>query len=299
MVERIVNTFNKVLPRHLDTGVFVLGPDFGDAVRAQLTEICERHGMTSEFAVQATALGTGHAVLAAGDALSGEGIVVFADTLFEMEPGVKLDEADVVAWVKHVEDPSRFGVAVREGGRVVALVEKPQELISTEALIGIYYVRDLAALREANQYLMDNEITGHGEYQLTDAMDRLLQAGRVFATATVTEWLDCGTIPALLDTTKIILSKEGNGHPEGAVEGSVIIDPVYFGAGARVTNSVVGPNVSLEAGAEVSGSVVRDSILFSGARVEGSILKDSLIGRDAVVALGPQKLNIGDHSYMG
>ena len=45
MVERIVDTFNRVLPKKLDEGVFVLGPDFGQEVRDQLTEICERYGM--------------------------------------------------------------------------------------------------------------------------------------------------------------------------------------------------------------------------------------------------------------
>lgn len=300
MVERIVDTFNSVLPRNLDSGVFVLGPDFGADVREQLSGICERHGMDAHFAVQERAEGTAHAVYCAGDHLEGEGIIVFADTLFDMEPGIDLGDADVVAWVKEVDDPSRFGVAVREGERITAFVEKPQVLISREALIGIYYVKDLAVVRDAITHLIENDIRGHGrEFQLTDAFDHLLKQGSKFTTATVTEWLDCGTIPALVDTTKHILSKESDSLREGEVRNSIIIEPVYIGPGAEVVDSVVGPNVSIEANARIERSVVKESIVFGDARVLDAVLADSLVGHHAEVTERPLSINVGDHSTIG
>jgi glucose-1-phosphate thymidylyltransferase len=296
MVERIVDTFNKVLPRNLDEGVFVLGPDFGAGVRDELTAICERHGMKAHFAVQEVAEGTAHAVYCAKDWLDGEGIIVFADTLFDMEPGVNLDEADVVAWVKEVEDPSRFGVAVRDGANITAFVEKPKELISREALIGIYYVKDLAGIRDVIAGIIRDDLRGHGrEFQLTDAFDRMLKAGLTIRTASVTEWLDCGTIPALMDTTRHILSKEDAIH-DGSVMDSVIIDPVYIGKGAQISSSIIGPNVSVEAGARIDRSVLKDSIIFSDATVSGAVLSDSLIGQNAIVSLDGKSMNVGDHS---
>lgn len=303
MIARLVDTFARVLPGTLDEGVFVLGPDFGQKVRDDLTEICDSRGMTASFAVQGQALGTAHAVYAAHEHLSGEGIVVFADTLFDMVPIDTLPEADVIAWVKHVEDPSRFGVAVREGEQIVAFVEKPQELISNEALIGIYYVRDLTALDAAIKHLIDNDITGVGrEYQLTDAMDFMLKDGKVFRTATVTEWLDCGTIPALLDTTRIILGKEFANTPDvssARVEDATLIPPVYVGPGATITESVVGPHVSVEAGATIRRSVLSDSIVFGEAVVSDVVLHASLVGRNAEVSPAPKEINVGDHSTVG
>ncbi len=297
MVERIVDTFNRVLPTHLDEGVFVLGPDFGQDVYDALTAICERHGMRASFAVQESAEGTAHAVYAARDHLRGDGIVVFADTVFDMEPGVDLAGADVVAWVKHVDDPRRFGVAVREGDKVVALVEKPSEPISNEALIGIYYVRDLEQLREAIESIIKDNLRGKGgEFQLTDAFDRMLKANAVFKTATVTEWLDCGTIEALQETTRLILEKERDGSHAGEVENSIVIEPVYIGPGARVVESVIGPYTSVEADATITGSIVRRSIVFGHAEVEGAILDEALVGRHAVVRPTPSRLNVGDHS---
>jgi glucose-1-phosphate thymidylyltransferase len=297
IVARIVDTFARVLPEAPDTGVFVLGPDFGQDIRDQLTALCAERGMEAAFAVQETAEGTAHAVKMAGDHLAGEGIVVFADTLFAIDEAVDLGGADVVVWVKHVDDPSRFGVAVREGDRVTRLVEKPEEPISNEAIIGIYYVKDLASLADEIDHLIAHDVRGKGgEFQLTDAFDRMLQAGQRFETASVEAWMDCGTIPALLETTGRILEREAGDLRHGTVEDSVIREPVYVGPGATVTGSVVGPHVSVEAGATVAGAVVKESIVFQDAHVEDAVLSGSVVGRSASVTGIVGTVNVGDHS---
>jgi glucose-1-phosphate thymidylyltransferase len=71
----------------------------------------------------------------------------------------------------------------------------------------------------------------------------------------------------------------------------VSIDP-----SAKIERSVVGPYVSVAAGATISDSVVRDSILSSGAVVEMSLLSNSLIGEGALVRGHFQRLNVGDSS---
>ena len=299
MVERIVDTFTRVLPRKPTAGVFVLGPDFGEEVRTQLRAICSERGMEAHFRVQEKPLGTAHAVFAAEDLMEGEGIVVFADTLFDMETTVSLEDADVVAWVKFVEDPSRFGVAVREGERITAFVEKPQELISNEALIGIYYIKELNNLRKEIAWMIEHDKKGPtGEYYLTDAFDQMLKADLLFKTASVSEWLDCGTISALMETTKIILAKEVDDLRHGEIHNSLIQNPVYIGPGAKVSNAVVGPYVSIEEGAEINGSIIRDSIIFANAHVENAILSDSLIGQHARVKESARHINVGDHAIL-
>ncbi len=300
MVERIVQTFTDVLPRPIDEAVFILGPDFGEGVRDQLRAICDGFGIGAHFAVQEQALGTAHAVHSAREHLSGEGIVVFADTLFYMDKGLSLEGADAIAWVKHVEDPSRFGVAVREGERIVSFVEKPATPISNEALIGIYYFKSLEAFGQQIQRVIDEDIRGHGrEFQLTDALDLMLKDGKVFKTAGVTDWLDCGTIEALVDTTRTILDREQGERGAGTVENSVVIEPSYIGEGATVRASVIGPHASIEAGATVEGSVVRDTIVFAHGHVLGSTLRDSLVGQYARVQGVAQPVNVGDHSTVG
>ncbi len=298
IVERIVDTFARVLPQVPDEGVFVLGPDFGQDIRDQLTAICEERGMDAHFPVQREALGTAHAVGCAEEHLEGDGVVVFADTLFHREDEITIEEdADVVAFVREVDDPRRFGIAVRDGEQVTKLIEKPDDPVSNEALIGIYYVNELADLKTEIDYLIENDMMGAGgEYQLTDAFDRLLQKGDVFTTASVDAWMDCGTIPALLETTGRILDRESDDLRQGTVTDSVIHEPVYVGPDATIENAVVGPHVSVEAGATVENTVVRDSIVFAEATVENAVLTDSVVGRHAVVEQEIQRVNVGDHS---
>ncbi|MEF8797723.1 MAG: sugar phosphate nucleotidyltransferase [Salinivenus sp.] len=300
IVERIVDTFAEVLPQVPDEGIFVLGPDFGQDIRDQLTALCEKRGMDAHFPVQREALGTAHAVGAADEHLEGDGVVVFADTIFLREDDIEVDpDADVVAFVREVDDPRRFGIAVRDGEQVTELVEKPDDPVTNEALIGIYYVRELTDLKAQIDRLIENDLRGAGgEFQLTDALNNYLQEGARFTTASVDAWMDCGTMPALLETTGRILDHESDDLRQGTVTDSVIHDPVYVGPDATIENAVVGPYVSVEEGATVENTVVRDSIVFREATVENAVLADTVVGRHAAVRQQVQSLNVGDHSQM-
>ena len=287
------------LPRPVTDSVFVLGPGLNREVYQTLEAICARYDITPHFVVQEQALGTAHAVAVTGDHLSGQGIVVYADTVFEMEPMDNLEDSDVVTWVKEVDDPSRFGVAVREGNRVIAFVEKPKELISREALIGIYYVRDLAQLRAAIQVLFDQKIVGKGgEYYLTDAFDLMLKDGLIFKMAQVRAWLDCGTLEAFMNTTRFLLAHEPQDIRRATSRGSVVIEPVHIAEGAAITQSVIGPYVSVESGARIEHAVISNSIIFEHAHVRNVVLDGSMIGAHSVIDPGASVLNIGDFGHV-
>lgn len=300
IVERIVETFGRTLDRPIDEIVYILGPDFGQPIRDTLSQMSERQNAKATFKVQDVALGTAHAVLCAEETLEGEVIIVFADTLFDTANKVVLDDADSVIWLKEVEDPSRFGVAVHEGETITDFVEKPSEPISNQAIIGVYYFKEATQLRTEIEYLMDHNITGHGdEYQLTDALDRMLKKDLVFKKATVDEWLDCGTLPAWLDTSSVILTKEHSGDSDTSLyPGTTILPPVFIGEGVTIEHSTVGPNVSLEAGATIKGCTLRDSIVQQNATIEHGSLTQSSIGQHAHVKHFEGELHVGDHSII-
>ncbi len=299
MVERIVEGFANTLPRPITDCVFVLGPSFARDAEPLLQDICHRQDVHPHFVVQHEPLGTGHAVAVAAEHLRGEGIVVYADTVFDMGQPANLDDCDVMVWVKHVADPSRFGVAVREGENVVAFVEKPQDLISTEALIGIYYVKELAMLYHSIQHLFERGIRGKGgEYYLTDAFDLMLREGGIFKTTSVRHWLDCGTLEAFMDTVRHLLRAEADALPANAGKNIIIIPPVFIGAGATLEDAVVGPYACIEKNAQVIRAVIRDSVLFEGATVRDVVLQDAFVGAHASVSPRPRSVNVGDYSVV-
>lgn len=297
IVERIVETFARTLDRPITEIVYILGPDFGKDIKNTLQEMSARHDAKATFRVQEQALGTAHAVSCASEDLNGEVIIVFADTLFDSKEKVSVEEADSVIWLKEVEDPSRFGVAVYNDGKITDFVEKPTEPISNLAIIGVYYFKRGEELMTEIQYLLDNNVQGHsGEYQLTDALDRLLKSDKVFKKATVDEWLDCGTLPAWSETTTEILKKEN--HPYPGFDNTTIHEPVYIGEGVTISDSVIGPNVSIEKGAEISNSQIKNTIILENASITGSTLTGSTIGKFTEVDGVKGEIHMGDHSVI-
>ena len=299
MVERIIEKFTATLPRTISDSIFILGPGFDRTAYDILDSVCARHSIQPHYVIQEEAHGTAHAVMCAQNYLDGEGVVVYADTVFDMDPIDRLHGSDVVAWVKKVDDPSRFGVAVREQDRITAFVEKPQELISNEALIGIYYIRNLGQLKSAIEFLFEHQLSGPtGEYYLTDAFDHMLKQGLIFTTTTVNVWLDCGTLDALMDTTRYLLDQELQSETRPDHSTCILREPVFIAHDAVVTNSVIGPYVSIESGAKITNSIVEQSIVFESAVIENSILHDSMIGAQSHTKGTPQTLNIGDFSHL-
>ena len=296
-IVRILDAFAGALGRPVDEAVFVLGPDAGSAVRDALLAACDGHGLGASFAVQPEPLGTAHAVACAGDALEGEVLTCWADTLFTPAASAPLADADLVAWTVEVEDPRRFGVVVRDGqGRIVRLVEKPETAEHRETLIGAYYVRDGAALRAVVDGMLAAGATGAGgEYQLTDAYDRMVQDGARMATAPAERWLDTGTLTSYRATVRALLDAGEHG-PSGGGTDAVVVAPSFVHPDALVRRSVVGPYASVEAGATVEDAVVRDSVVMAGATVRQSVVAESLVGAGARLVGAVGAVVVGDDS---
>ena len=84
--------------------------------------------------------------------------------------------------------------------------------------------------------------------------------------------------------------------PTPPVENALLIKPVYVAPSVQVSSSVIGPNVSIEEGAVIENSVIKNSIIGRDARVENAIVHTSIIGQKATVQ-GPMLVtNIADSS---
>ena len=250
-----------------------------------------------ETVVQENQLGLGHAVSLAEQAVHDtEIIVIYGDTIIDGDVSGIIDKTvDGVIAVKEVEDPRRFGVVNIKNGIISRFVEKPSLPESNLAIIGFNYFKNSNVLFECLNEIIENKQKTRGEYQITDAFQLMVERGLKMKPYTIEGWFDAGTPQTLLDTNRYMLKREGNCE---RLPGSIIIPPVFIPENARISNSIIGPNVSVGNSAVIEKSVISDSIIGDEAKVVNACLSNSLIGDNAEVLERPRKLAISDHSIL-
>ena len=204
-------------------------------------------------------------------------LIILGDTLFEADLSILHNVDENILYTFKVEDPRRFGVAVTDGsGRITRLVEKPQEFVSDEAIVGIYYIKDTKVLKQSLKYLMDNNIRTKNEFQLTDALQMMLEKGCHFRTAPVQKWLDCGLAETLLETNAHVLARNDNSSSVN-LQGVKVIAPCYIGKGAKISNSTIGPNVSVGDGCVIENSTISNAVLWDAVKVSGQTIDNVIL----------------------
>lgn len=246
------------------------------------------------FVEQPEMLGQSDAIYRTKEHVEGDALMLFPDALFEADfSGLRDRDVDGVAFTKHVEDPSAYGVALLEEGYVTKLIEKPSEPVSNEALIGIYYFRDTDSLFSAIEEQMNREIMTKGEYFIADAIQIMIDRGAKFEIEQIDIWQDCGNVEALLDTNRYLLSNE---PPSPAQRpGSLIVPPSFVHRDAKLEDAVVGPYASIGAGTVVRNSVVRDSIIEEDSEIVDAILQRSVVGSQVTIQGSARSINVGDN----
>ena len=300
IVERLVEDITRVCGQKVDEIAFVIG-DFGKEVESELVNIAEGLGAKGSIYHQHEALGTAHAILCAKESLYGPVVVAFADTLFRAD--FKLDSSkDSIIWVQQVKDPSAYGVVKMDDNSVIThFIEKPTEFVSDLAIIGIYFFKDGSNLRNELQFLIDNNITDKGEYQITAALENMKLKGLKFYPGKVDEWLDCGNPKAAIHANKRVLDFSENKHERSGLklDNATIIEPCYIGANVQLSNCTVGPYVSLGDGTVVSDSLLINTIVQNNTTLKNADLEDSMIGNNVTYKGGSKQVSIGDYSTIG
>ena len=307
IVERLVEDIVRMLPESVDKIAFVTGR-FGEESENALLEVAKRLGAEGRICYQDEPLGTAHAILCGEELLEGPVVVAFADTLFRADFTISA-EADGVLFTQKIEDPRAFGVVVTdESGNITDYVEKPQEFVSDQAMIGIYSFKDGARLKKELQYLIDNNVLLAGEYQLPDALRNMTKNGLKFIPGEVSEWMDCGNKKVTVETNRRVLNileEEGRLHegdgvdPSANIIDSTIVPPCYIGPGVTIVRSVVGPHVSLGANTAVTNSTLRDCLIQGDTTIDNSVMDGAMVGGKASVVGTPLDVSIGDFSSIG
>lgn len=282
---------DKLLEEKISKATFVIG-----YLGEKIVEYVRKHypELKADFVEQKEMLGLGHAIFLTTPTFDDEEIfIILGDTVFDVNLAEVFKNKTTSLGVKEVDNPGRFGVAVCDKGKIIKLIEKPEDPVSKLALVGLYYVNNSKVLQQCLEELLKSNIRTQNEFQLTDAFQLMIDKGETITTFPVEGWYDCGKPETLLSTNKFLLSKSGTNRIQ---EGIVINDPVYISEKATIKNSVIGPYTTIASNCVVSNSIIVNSIISPGAVVDKAMLESSIIGSDAVIKGNYKKLNTGDSS---
>lgn len=165
----------------------------------------ERFGCAFTYFVQEEPSGIAHALSLTRHFTAGERFVtLLGDNIFFSPLRPEID-----AWLasglggrvllKQVEDPHRFGVARLDGGKLVEVVEKPDNPPSDYAVTGIYFYDRLAF--EAIDALTPS---ARGEYEIADVNNAYIRAGQLGYGVLDGEWSDAGTHASLARAQRMV-----------------------------------------------------------------------------------------------
>lgn len=271
----------------------------GDAIRDYVTRV---YNFNFKFVTQEELKGLGHAIWMTGDLYRNQKdplLIILGDTIFDAD--FKTIIGSDVNWigVKEVDDPHRFGIVELDDGKISAMVEKPENPATNLAIVGIYYFTDGSLLYACLDEIVNQGKTTKGEYQLTDALQLMLERGSAMKPFVIDGWYDCGKPETLLATNRALLAKRlssGEAIVAHQFIGSLIKPPVSIGQGVTIENSIVGPYATVADGVTIRNSIIRNSILSNDSQVENMLLDGSIIADNAKAAGQSYTLNVGDAS---
>lgn len=268
------------------------------------------NGIRLRYVEQKEQLGTGHAALQCAEYVDEPVLVMNGDDLYAPADLRRMAEQEQAALVKEVEDPRLYGIyEVTDGNRAVCLVEKPDDVFSNIANIGVYTFQP-----NVFEVLRKVEPSKRGEIEITSAVQMLAETSDFRVVTVEGYWLPIGYPWHLLEANEYFLHHhfepvvQGKVSPLAEVNGAVhvgegsevragvVIDgPVYIGKNCKVgPNCWLRPGATLCDGAHVGHAVeIKNSILFDGAATPHlSYVGDSIIGADSNFGAGTITANL-------
>jgi glucose-1-phosphate thymidylyltransferase len=306
-----------------DIGI-IISPETGQEIKDTVGD-GSHWGINIEYITQDVPGGLAHAIKTARDFLSDSAFVMYlGDNLI----GTGIDKflsdfndnsPEALILLKEVDNPKQFGVAdISEEGKVLKLVEKPDDPPSNLALVGIYIFS--SRIHEAIEKIRPSK---RGELEITDAIQKLIEMGcSVESFVLDMWWLDTGKKDDLLTANAIVLDDWLEENIEGQVDeasnvlgrvsigkGSIVKDsrirgPVVIGENALIENAFIGPYTSIGDNTKVSRSSVEHSVIMNGSELKDiERLEESLIGRNVRIFRNNTshkalRLMIGDDSVV-
>ncbi|HEY3251854.1 MAG TPA: sugar phosphate nucleotidyltransferase [Ignavibacteria bacterium] len=269
----------------IDTIILVIGYLGGQIIEA-VNKQYGNNKVKFEYVEQKEMLGLGHAVYhGKGLVIDEELLIVLGDTIFEFDLDSVLSSEYSAIGYKDVEDIRRFGIVESENGFITRMIEKPSPEMtkSKSAMAGIYFVKNGEKLFKAIKYLMDNNIRTKNEFQLTDALQKLVNDGEKMVPFEIQNWFDCGKPETLISTNAYLLKRDFSEHTLNNIPSSKIFSPVFIGKNCNIEDSVIGPGVTITDNAVIKNSKILNSLIYEGVHVIDAELDDAIVGPGEII----------------
>ncbi|MGA2667463.1 MAG: sugar phosphate nucleotidyltransferase [Ignavibacteria bacterium] len=284
--------------KEIDTIIIIVG-HLGDKVQDFINDrYASNKNVKFKFVEQKEMNGLGHAVYQAKEFLKNEPVVIIlGDTIFEFKMDDFFHLENSAIGVKDVDDPQRFGVIETRNGFISKMVEKPsgpEVTPSKKAIAGLYLIKNSDRLFRSLEYIMEHNIRTQNEFQLTDALQNMIENGEKMIPFEIQNWFDCGKPETLLSTNEYLLKKNFSKQKYPEYSTALIIPPVFIGENCDIKNSIIGPYSTIGNNTSIKDTVVEHSIVGDNSQIENTILHHSIIGSEAIVKGSYRQMYIGD-----
>jgi glucose-1-phosphate thymidylyltransferase len=244
-------------------------------LKGQVADHMKKYNGNFSFVEQTERLGLGHAVLQGLQDTDDPVLVQLGDSIFNIDYSDLCSSQTNQLVVEEVYDPSRFGIVEVLGDRIVDFYEKDPDPPGNLAIAGLYFFTNESQLKDALEYLIDNNIKTKNEYQLTDALKVMVERGSVFNSYSSNNYIDVGIPADFLKANKTLLKPH---HDD--INGVNISDPVYIGENCNIKNSSIGPYVTIMNNCSVINCQIVDSIVLDGARLKDLSINHQIVAGD-------------------
>lgn len=328
LVAHIIKAASELAPDAIITVVGHQAEAVEQAVRAESARLIERGGTARpqlEFAVQADQRGTGHAVMAARQKLSGLSgpLIVLAGDVPMIEgktlarlADTHLSEQNAVTMLTvRLEDATGYGRIIRdsEGGFVRCVEQKdasPEELQEREVSVSIYCF-DIDALLDALDHLTTDN--AQGEYYLTDVPRIISERGKRVGLVPHHDPEEVSGVNTRIELAALERKLRERKLGELMLSGVTIIDPAttYIQPDVEIgQDTVIHPQVIIEGASRIgAGCTINSWTRLKNVEVgddvtirNSTVIEDSVIGKGATI--GPfarlrMKTEVGEKAGIG
>ena len=254
---------DKLIDANIREVCLIIG-SFGNHV-IDYTE-CYRSKLNFTYIYQKRQIGLGHAISLGLEDVSEPVLVLLGDSIFNLDYKKFISSNTNQIGVFKVLNPQNYGIVETNGDIIKSFTEKPSNPLSNTAIGGIYLFKNQKILLNKLTYFYENSIRSKGEYQLTDAMQKMLEDGYQFKITFIEKTFDCGTIENILNSNRILLN-ENHIEKSSLIKNSKL-DKVTIMQNCEVKNSIL-ENVIILSGGSVINCKLKDKIVAQNEKVEG------------------------------